>query len=276
MPIKNDIHTYYNDVAEQYNYDFYVKDDPYPPLQYRHRYILELADVEAFPDNPKALDIGCGPGEMVLDLAARGFETWGIDISEEMVDIARKKADKLGDIATKVHYETGDIERLRFEDGAFDLIVAAGVVEYLQTDELWVAELYRLLKPGGILILNVTNRYSVNRLTAGMFEKLKGNRTVIGLMQRLKKNILKRGDVVRFPFQPRTHSPQEFDRFLRDNGFTKDDHRYFAFSVLPYPFDTLLSIATVPVRKYLERFSASNMVFFGTGYIVKAKKVDRS
>ncbi|MFC1607037.1 class I SAM-dependent methyltransferase [Candidatus Latescibacterota bacterium] len=276
MPGKKEIHTYYNDVAGQYNYDFYVKDDPYPPLRYRHRYTLDLVDGDAFPDNPKALDIGCGPGEMVLDLAVRGFETWGIDISEEMIVIARNKADKHRNIATMVHYETGDIERLRFEDGTFDLIVAAGVVEYLQTDNHWVVELFRLLKPGGILILNVTNRYSVNRLTAGIFEKLKGNRTVMGVMQFLKKNILKRGDVVRFPFKPRTHSPRKFDRFLHDNGFTKTAHRYFAFSVLPYPLDTLLSIVTVPVRKYLERFAASNMVLFGTGYIVKARKVGRS
>jgi hypothetical protein len=91
-------------------------------------------------------------------------------------------------------------------------------------------------------------------------------------MNIIKKDILKKGELVRFPFRPRTHVPRNFDRFLEKNGFSKRAQRYFAFSVLPYPFDTVFGFVTLPIRKFLERYSAKNMLFFGTGYIVKARK----
>ena len=275
MPLKQSIHQYYNEVAERYSYDFYEKKQSYPTLQYRHRHILELVDDESFLNQKKALDIGCGPGEMVIDLASRSFETWGIDISEEMIRIARKNIANHTNQALKdkIHLETGDIEKLKFYDKTFDLIVAAGVIEYLHNDELWIAELYRLLKPGGILILNITNKYSINQLTARIFTRLKNNNTVFKIMQYVKRELFRKGDIVRFPFIPRTHSPFQLDKYLQNHGLRKCSHRYFAFCIFPYPFDTLMSFLTTPVRKYFERFSSSNMIFWGTGYIVKAKKI---
>lgn len=271
MSQKQHVTAYYNTVAEDYDTQFYQKPDPYPTLRYRHNYFLELIDAESFPPGAKALDIGCGPGELSFDLARRSFETIGMDISAQMIDICRAKQARLAP-AAPVTFTIGDIEHLPYPDASFDCITAAGVVEYLTGDEGWAVELHRVLKPGGILVLNVTNTLAIRRLTSPILDPLKRSRLLFRVLNTLKRDILKKGELVRFPFQPRTHIPWKFDRFLETHGFTKCSQRYFAFSILPYPLDTVLSFVTLPIRKRLERFSSRNMALFGTGYIVKARK----
>jgi ubiquinone/menaquinone biosynthesis C-methylase UbiE len=275
MSQKNNVINYYDDVAEDYNYHFYKKKDPYPTLQYRQKYFVELVDEERFPSGSMALDIGCGPGELVFDLSRRSFQVTGMDISIKMIHICKGKLDSYN-VPVPVSFSVGDIERLPFPDNTFDLVTAAGVVEYLSGDSQWARELRRVIKPGGILILNVTNSMSVKRLTSSFLEHLKRNKTLFSLLNKVKKDILKKGALIQFPFNARTHIPWKFDRFLKENGFKKLKHRYFAFSVLPYPFDTLLSFITLPIRRSLERYSSKNLPFNGTGYIVKARKGDMS
>ena len=272
MHQKTQVTDHYNTVAGDYDREFYLDRDPYPPLRWRHEHMLELIDAASIPEGAKVLDIGCGPGEMVVDLARRGFDLWGVDISESMIDIARERVDSANDIETAVHLNTGDIERLTFQDGMFDLVVAAGVVEYLDSDGPWVRELNRVMKPGGMLLLNVTNRYTIRRLTAPLFDRLKALGAVRGSMDFIKRRILRRGSLNYFPFTPRTHVPRLFDRFLAAHGFTKTAHRYFAFSILPYPLDTLLGIITIPIRRRFERHARGKLGLIGTGYIVSARK----
>lgn len=271
MSQKYNVTDYYDSVAEQYDYQFYRKKDPYPTLRYRHAYFLELVDEEKFAPGATALDIGCGPGELVFDLSRRSFATVGMDISVNMIQICKTKQERCH-LSGPVIFSVGDIEQLPFPDESFDLVTAAGVVEYLTGDSLWSAELRRVLKPGGILILNVTNTLSIKRLTSPFLEPLKRNETLFRLFNAVKRDVLKKGALVRFPFQPRTHVPWEFDNFLREKGFGTLAHRYFAFSILPYPFDTVMGFITIPVRRYLERYSSKNLPFLGTGYIVKARK----
>ncbi len=271
MSQKHTVTEYYDTVAEEYDYQFYGKKDPYPTLQYRQNYFLDLIDAEKLPHGAAALDIGCGPGELVFDLSRRSFSVVGMDISARMIQICRDKMNRRSWPAP-IPFLVGDIERLPFPDNSFDLVTAAGVVEYLTGDSLWVAELHRILKPGGLLVLNVTNRHAIKRLTSPLLEPLKNNRALFGLLNRIKRDVLKKGPLIRFPFQPRTHSPMKYDRFLKENGFRKLDHRYFAFSILPYPFDTVFGFVTLPIRKFLERFASKNMLFWGTGYIVKARR----
>jgi len=76
-----------------------------------------------------------------------------------------------------------------------------------------------------------------------------------------------------FPFTPRLHSPASFDKFLSNNGFEKLSHNYFDFSIFPAPFDTVFGFITIPVRKYMEKYTEKNMILNGTGYIVCARLV---
>jgi ubiquinone/menaquinone biosynthesis C-methylase UbiE len=264
----NDVKTYYEKEATEYDKEFYQEDSKYPTLKYRHNYMLKRIDGLNFPENAKVLDIGCGPGEMVLDLMKHNWEIWGIDIAQSMIDIASKKIEKNKTRPNIAHLAVGDIENLSFEENSFDLIVCAGVIEYLADDQKWSREITRVLKPGGVLLINITNKYAIRNWTTQMIEKLKGSKSLFAVMNFIKQIILKKGKLHHFPFKPRVHSPKAFDKFLESKGFEKLSHNYFSFSILPAPFDTLFGFATIPIRKYLERYSEKNMILNGNGYIV--------
>jgi ubiquinone/menaquinone biosynthesis C-methylase UbiE len=265
------VKNYYEGEARQYNKEFYLEKGGYPTLQYRHRYMLEMALQLDLPTDACILDIGCGPGEMVVDLMRHQWRVWGIDIAANMIAIAEERVQQAA-AKNEVHLATGDIEQLTFADQQFDLVICSGVVEYLSGDEKWMREISRVLKPGGVLIINVTNRWALRKWTAPLIEPLKKSRFLHRCMNFVKERILRRGKLHHFPFRPRVHSPKGFDRYLADHGYQKLDFRYFDFSVMVAPFDTLLGFVTVPIRKWMERFSHRNLVLFGTGYIVSARK----
>jgi ubiquinone/menaquinone biosynthesis C-methylase UbiE len=262
---------YYEGEAHQYDQEFYGSKRGYPTLQYRHRYMLEMVLDLKLPEDACILDVGCGPGEMVVDLMRHRWRIWGIDIAEKMVQIAREKVARVRN-PNEVHLSTGDIERLDLPDRFFDVIICSGVVEYLNDDEKWMREVNRVLKPGGVLIINVTNKWALRKWTAPLIEPLKRSKALARAMNFVKERILKRGRLHHFPFRPRVHSPNAFDRYLAQHGYEKLEFRYFDFSVMVAPFDTLFGFVTIPMRRWMERYSRRNMVLNGTGYIVSARK----
>ena len=268
---KSEVKAYYEEEAYDYNEEFYEKKSAYPTLIYRQTYILEMIKEIQLPKESKILDVGCGPGELLLELRGDYEFLAGIDIAQEMITIANNKLEKKSS-NKKLIFEVGDIENLRFDDNTFDLIICSGVIEYLKDDEGWIKEIKRTLKPGGYLIINVTNKYSIRKWTSGPIEKLKSSKILLNLMNIIKDKVLGKGMIHFFPFKPRLHVPKKFDAYLFENGFKKINHNYFDFAVLPAPFDTLFSFITTPIKKYLEKFTRRNMVINGTGYIVKAKK----
>jgi SAM-dependent methyltransferase len=100
-------------------------------------------------DGPRVLDLGCGTGELALELARRGHQVTGVDISAVAIERARAKA------ATEelaIDFVTGDATRL--EIGEFDALFDSGLLHNLHrhggADE-YLALLPRLAAPGAIL-----------------------------------------------------------------------------------------------------------------------------
>src|ERR1022692_4731868 len=107
----------------------------------------------------RVLDIGCGPGITVRHLIERGFECYGVDISNEMIAQCRRDFGHLH----RAHFLTGRIEALPFPDAHFDVVLCIGVMEYLENDRVAVSELARVVKPGGSVIGSLPNQYSPYR-----------------------------------------------------------------------------------------------------------------
>ena len=97
------------------------------------------------------LDAACGTGRYALLLAEAGARVAGIDSSEEMLALARRKADQLG---SSVDLRHGDVARLPFPDDSFDLAVCALAFCHLPDIGAAVAELARVLRSGGRLVIS--------------------------------------------------------------------------------------------------------------------------
>jgi SAM-dependent methyltransferase len=99
----------------------------------------------------RVLDVGCGPGTITVDLAARvpGGEVVGIDAAGDVLELARQEADRRD--RGNVRFETGDVYHLAFDDGAFDVVHAHQVLQHLSDPVGALAEMRRVCRPGGLV-----------------------------------------------------------------------------------------------------------------------------
>jgi ubiquinone/menaquinone biosynthesis C-methylase UbiE len=97
------------------------------------------------------LDVGCGPGTISADIArlvAPGSVT-GIDLSHEVIELARRNADGTGDANLSFH--VGDVYDLHFADSSFDVVYAHQVLQHLSDPIRALGEMRRVLAPGGLV-----------------------------------------------------------------------------------------------------------------------------
>jgi 2-polyprenyl-6-hydroxyphenyl methylase / 3-demethylubiquinone-9 3-methyltransferase len=145
----------------------------------------------------RVLDAGCGGGLVARELAAAGAEVVGVDRSLGSLGVARRA------VRGQFRPTQGRLERLPFAGGSFDAVVAADVLEHLPDLPAAVAELSRVLAPGGSFVFDTVNRTPWSWFTA-----------VFGLEQVLR--MVPRG----------THDwrlfirPAELDQLLRRAGLT--------------------------------------------------------
>lgn len=94
------------------------------------------------------LDVACGTGDMVVELLKRGCTVTGVDLSDEMLAIARRKT-----ADWKPAYHKADAEHLPFADCAFDAVTCAFGVRNFVHLEQGLKEMLRVLKPGGRMVI---------------------------------------------------------------------------------------------------------------------------
>jgi 2-polyprenyl-3-methyl-5-hydroxy-6-metoxy-1,4-benzoquinol methylase len=138
--------------------EIYTSNDVYAEI-HRNRYarVLEWIDGLGLAPSSKVLEIGCGAGYMAIALAQRGFQVHAIDSAEAMVEQACQHAVEAG-VADRLSMDIGDVHSLSFEDESFDLVLAIGVIPWLERAEPAMQEMARLTRPDGHVILTADNR----------------------------------------------------------------------------------------------------------------------
>lgn len=113
----------------------------------RRKMILDMVRAH-FPGRHdlKILDVGCGTGGLMNELVSFG-EITGVDVSEKALNFCRSRG------ITNVHVGSGT--HIPFPDNSFDLVLTLDVIEHIEDDRAAIAEIHRVLKPGGVSIVFV-------------------------------------------------------------------------------------------------------------------------
>jgi 2-polyprenyl-3-methyl-5-hydroxy-6-metoxy-1,4-benzoquinol methylase len=144
-----------------------------------------------FPPGASVLDVGCGPALWTRELARRGYRVTAVDLTTTAVELARRSLELFG---LHADVRQGDAEHLPFGDATFDGIVSHGVIHHTPDTAGCVAEMARVLKPGGRAVVSVYYRNLVLRsrvLTRMLAVALSG---LVSLPGRDREKLLGSGD----------------------------------------------------------------------------------
>jgi SAM-dependent methyltransferase len=108
----------------------------------------QLVDLLRIGEGDRVLDLATGTGEVAVRAAARGARVTGIDITEPMLEKARRRAAEAG---ADITFDLGDIEYLPYEDGCFDVLVSNFGLIFAVDHANVAAELARVACPGARL-----------------------------------------------------------------------------------------------------------------------------
>ncbi len=110
----------------------------------------------------RVLDVGCGSGVLLVNMAEMGHQVYGVDIAPGMVEEARNSFEKHGLDPDNV--QLGGIEKLPYEDNSFDVVTCVGVLEYVFKEEEALSEIKRILKKNGQIIFTLPNIFKLKNV----------------------------------------------------------------------------------------------------------------
>ena len=102
------------------------------------------------PAPARVADLGCGSGSLSVLLAEEGYDVSGLDLSGQMLELARAKAERAG---VAVSFEQGDAAEPGLEPGAFDVVMCRHVLWAMPDPSAALERWVGLLRPGGRLLL---------------------------------------------------------------------------------------------------------------------------
>lgn len=118
------------------------------------RFADEAAAAAAGTADPRVLEVGPGPGDVAVRLAARvpGLQLTGLDIDPAMVALAEARAARAG-VADRVRFVVGDVTAMPFEDASFDLVISSFSAHHWPDGPAAFTEIRRVLRPGGRVMI---------------------------------------------------------------------------------------------------------------------------
>lgn len=123
------------------------------------------------PKDSIILDAGCGDCAHSIRLAKRGFLVEAVDVSEIVLELARENIKTRG-FEDRIHIQHGSLLALPYEDGAFNYALCCGVLMHIPDVDKAIAELARVLRSGGTLVVSEANMYSLEAIILRNLKRL--------------------------------------------------------------------------------------------------------
>lgn len=225
------------------------------PLRVRMAVALRL--LGATPGT--VVDLGMGPGRLLEELDRQGWSVAGVDVSGEMVSLARARLPEVADRLLQ-----SPMESLPFSSQSFDAAVCTGVLEYVADVPRALAEVDRVLRPGGIFVISMPN----TRAPAIFWR----HRVVYTVVRALKGRL---GVRRRIPLRrPGLLSLRGLTDRLAAAGLAVErvEYMYFAPSLLRARFPS----TAIRVARAIDRVDARIGRLLTKQYVVSARKVERN
>jgi ubiquinone/menaquinone biosynthesis C-methylase UbiE len=133
----------------------FVWDDQGEPWRAsRVQYVVDVLRGRRINSDEWVLDAGCGTGSYAIALAKERFNVVGTDFATGMLTRAQQKA--TGDLSRYVAFRQADLNApLEFSEARFDHLICIGVLQAVANPAFTLSEFYRVLKPGGTLLLSL-------------------------------------------------------------------------------------------------------------------------
>lgn len=108
----------------------------------------------------RLLDAGCGGGRNLFYFLREGFDVCGTDISPDAIAQVRSLAHSLAPHLPEDNFRLESVEKMSFEDANFDAVLSSAVLHFARDEQHWqsmLAEMWRVLKPGGIFFARLAS-----------------------------------------------------------------------------------------------------------------------
>jgi 2-polyprenyl-3-methyl-5-hydroxy-6-metoxy-1,4-benzoquinol methylase len=230
-------------------------------------YVKELA----LPKTARVLEIGCGAGFLSIALAQRGYTVHAVDHAPAMIALTQEHAEQKR-VDNRIHATIGDLNNLTFENQSFHLIVALGVVIWLHNLKKALAEIARVLTPGGYVVLSMNNTYGASLLLDPLMTP------AFGVIRKWTKRALEKAGLLspRYVARIYTCSIKEFNQHLSQANLTNITHANIGFG--PFTFlghNVFCDRIGVKVEEKLQQYADNRIPVFrslGSQYVILGRK----
>lgn len=130
-------------------------------------YLLDQLLKGTYVDCHTVLDAGCGEGRNLLYFLKNEYEVYGVDRNPEAVFKIQEFAAQFSEDDTAQNYQLSTIDKLPFEERKFDLVISSAVLHFaesLEHFEAMLAEMWRVLKPGGYFFCRLASDIGIESM----------------------------------------------------------------------------------------------------------------
>ncbi len=208
--------------ADASNWDsIYERSDVFSVIHQLRRDMCLSWVKQALPEG-RILDVGCGAGLVATSLAQLGYRVTATDNAMAMLKRTRERAEAAG-VALSLRLAFADANRLPFPDHSFDLVIALGLVPWLENPEDALAEMARVVAPGGAVLVSCDNRNRLAVLVDPRFSPATARlRTAFRQSARAARATPAWAEAMR-------HTTHEFDARLRQAGLEPERGATFGY-----------------------------------------------